>query len=334
MHLLRGYFLVFKNDFTKNFSKRKNYLIFFSLKINKMNNTKKAYLEIHLAVALWGFTAVLGDLIQLSAMVLVWWRTLLTCIVFLMFTKVWSKVRVLPRATLWRFAGIGVILTAHWLCFYGAIKLANASIALICLGVTSLFSSFLEPLFNRTKVKWYEVSLGILIIPGIILVQKQSETVGGNFLLGFWVAMLSAFLVSFVAVFNKKMIDKASPLSISFLEMLGGWFSLSIFLGIAFFTNAGFANQPFLPSISDWQYLAILVILCTNIAQIFCFRAMKHLSAFATNLTVNLEPIYGILLAILILNENRELSWTFYLGGSMILAAVLSYPFLKAKFEQ
>ncbi len=298
-----------------------------------MDNTKKAYLEIHLAVALWGFTAVLGDLIQLSAVVLVWWRTLLTCVVYLLFTKVWSQVRALPRATLWRFAGIGVLLTAHWLCFYGAIKLANASIALICLGVTSLFSSFLEPLFNGSKIKWYEVSLGILIIPGIILVQKQSETTGGNFLLGFWVAMLSAFFVSFVGVFNKKMIEKATPLSISFLEMGGGWLSLSVFLGIAFLFNPNITNPYFLPSFSDWQYLAILVIACTNIAQIFCFRAMKYLSAFATNLTINLEPIYGILLAILILKENRELSWTFYIGGSMILTAVLSYPFVRAKFE-
>jgi drug/metabolite transporter (DMT)-like permease len=283
---------------------------------------------------LWGFTAVLGDLIQLSAVVLVWWRTLLTCIVYLFFTKVWSQIWALPRATLWRFAGIGMILTAHWLCFYGAIKLANASIALICLSVTSLFSSFLEPLFNRSRIKWYEVSLGILIIPGIILIQQQYETTGGNFLLGFWVAILSAFLVSFVAVFNKKMIEKASPLAISFLEMGAGWLSLSLALGIGWLLNPDIQQQKFLPSLLDWQYLAILVIACTNIAQIFCFRAMKYLSAFAVNLTVNLEPVYGILLAILILKENRELSFTFYIGCALILTAILSYPFLKAKFEK
>ncbi len=299
-----------------------------------MDEQKRAYLELHVAVALWGFTAILGKLIQLDAIVLVWWRTMLTCLVFLAASRVWAEVQKLPRPVILNFLAIGVLLTLHWLCFYAAIKWANASVALVCIGVVSVFSAFLEPLINRSPFKWHEIALSGVIIVGIWLVAKEIEKMnpatGQNFTLGFWIGILGSFFVAFVSVFNKRMVEKASPFAMSFLEMAGGWLSLSMVLPIFMLF---FPTTKILPSATDWLYLPFFIIFCTNIAQVLCFRALKHVSAFAANLTINLEPLYGIIFAIVFLKENQQLTPIFYLGAAIVVLSVASYPFLKKKFE-
>jgi drug/metabolite transporter (DMT)-like permease len=299
----------------------------------KNSAQSRAFLELHVAVFLWGFTAILGTLIQLNSLNLVWWRTFLTALVYLIFTKVFQEVRQLPRSVLLRFMGIGILLTVHWVCFYGAIKLANASVALICMGTTALFSAFLEPLLNRTRMRPYEIFLGVLMIPGILLIKNQTDKAGDNMALGFWLGILSAVVITFVSIFNKKNIATASPLSISFLQMVSGFLFLTLLMPFILWQQK-MPLSSCLPSQTDWIYLAILVVVCTNISTILCFRAMKHLSAFATNLTINLEPIYGILLAIPILGEHRQLSLNFYIGCAIILGAVSLYPVLRTRFEK
>ncbi|MFM2269706.1 MAG: hypothetical protein RL757_3147 [Bacteroidota bacterium] len=302
-----------------------------------MNEQKRAYLELHVAVALWGFTAILGKLIQLDAIVLVWWRTMLTCLVFLAASRVWAEVRQLPRSVVVNFLAIGVLLMLHWLCFYGSIKLANASVAVVCVGIVAVFSAFLEPLLNRSPFKWHEIALSGVIVLGIWLVAKEIEKMnpsalatGQNFTLGFWLGILGSFFVAFVSVFNKRMVEKASPFAMSFLEMAGGWLSLSVALPIFMLF---FPATKVLPSAMDWVYLPFFVIFCTNIAQVLCFRALKHVSAFAANLTINLEPLYGIIFAVIFLKENQQLTPMFYLGAAIVILSVVSYPFLKKRFE-
>jgi drug/metabolite transporter (DMT)-like permease len=292
-----------------------------------MNTTKRAYLELHIAVLLFGFTAILGNLIQLSAVVLVWWRVFLASLFFLIFTKAAAQIRLMPRRTFWKFVGIGCLVTLHWLAFYGSIKLANASVALICMATTSFQSSILEPLLTRQPIKWYEVAVGIIIIPAMGFIAGNLPS---NMMAGLALGMVASVLVVIFSILNKTLIDEAEPLSISLLELGSSCVFLSFFLPIYFYFDK---TAVFMPSPTDWIYLLILAILCTNIGYLLATRSLKHLSAFATNLTVNLEPIYGIILAVAILKENKDLPPSFYVGSATILIAVLSYPFLKKRFD-
>jgi drug/metabolite transporter (DMT)-like permease len=292
-----------------------------------MDTTKRAYIELHIAVLLFGLTAILGNLIQLSAIVLVWWRVFLASLFFLMFTKAAAQIRLMPRRTFWKFVGIGCVVTLHWLAFYGSIKLANASVALICMATTSFQSALLEPLMTRKPIKWYEVAVGVIIIPAMAFIAGNLPS---NMTTGLVVGMISAFLVVIFSILNKKSIDEADPLSISLLELGSSCLFLTFLLPIYFYFDK---NAAFMPSAMDWIYLLVLAILCTNIGYLLATRSLKHLSAFATNLTVNLEPIYGIVLAVVILKENKDLPPSFYVGSTTILIAVLSYPFLKKRFD-
>ena len=291
--------------------------------------TQRAYLELHFAVMLWGFTAILGQLIQLSSLSIVWWRVFLTSGAILLTSKTWSVVRAMPRRLVLQYIGIGCVVMVHWLTFYGAVKLSNASVALICMATTSFFSSILEPFMLKKKVLWYEITLGCIIVPAMIFV---AGTLPNQMTLGLGVGLLSALLQTIFSILNKKMVTESDPLSITFLELGGGWLFLCLIMPFYLFFDKTAVVIP--PSVSDWFYLLVLAFLCTNLAYWLGIRTLRHLSAFASNLTINLEPVYGIVLAVLILKENKELSPSFYIGAAVILAAVLSYPFLKNKFEK
>ncbi len=289
-----------------------------------MNPTLRAYIELHIAVFLFGFTAILGDLISLSALALVWWRVWLTTLSLLLFIRVGRMFRTLPRRLLWQFLGIGVLVGMHWLAFYGAIKLSNASIALVAMATTSFFTSLLEPLIMRQRIKWVEVGLGLFIIPGMVLIVNGTEL---SLLTGLWVGLGAALLAALFATLNKKVMGDRNAFEITFLE-LG---SAAIFLSLVLPAYFAFSNTPvqIIPSLLDWIYLLILALLCTTLAYVLALRALRQLSAFAANLTVNLEPVYGIALAWLILKDHEQLTSHFYWGVLIILTAVFSYPILK-----
>jgi drug/metabolite transporter (DMT)-like permease len=293
-----------------------------------MDAKKRAYLELHVAVFLWGFTAILGDLIQLSALSLVWWRVLLTALSVLFFIKGGKALAKLPRRTIWQFAFVGVLTGIHWVTFYGSIKLANASIALICMATCAFFTAVIEPFIVRTPVKWGEIFLGFLIVPGMALVV---ENVDISMHLGIWVGLLSSFLAALFSILNKKWIQKAEPFSITFIEMSSAWIFLSTVLPFFFYSEPGAALMP---TFRDFALLLVLAFLCTTLTWVLALRSLKHLTAFASTLTVNLEPVYGIFLAILILDDHRELSAGFYWGVLLILAVVFSYPFLDKVFKE
>lgn len=292
-----------------------------------MNPVTRAYLELHLAVLLFGFTAILGDLIQLSAMNMVWWRMLLASISLVVVIRLRGLWQTMPGDLIRRFMGIGVIVALHWICFFGSIKLANASIGVICMATTTFFTSLLEPLFLKIRVSAWEILLGLMVVPGMALVVG---TVGTEMWLGILVGLLSAFLAALFAVLNKVMIEKAHPLNITLLELGAGWIFISCL--VPFFHDWS-GEAPFLPGFSDWIYLVILAFVCTTLAYVLALRSLRHLSAFASNLTINLEPVYGIALAWFILNENQELQPGFYYGVLLILVAVFSYPAIKRKIR-
>ena len=287
---------------------------------------RRAYLELHLAVLLFGITAIIGDLITLSATVLVWWRVLITSVSLLFLIQFGRKLRNIPSPLIWKYLGIGVLVGLHWMTFFGSIKFSNASVCLVCMATTSFFTSLLEPFILGQKFHWYEITLGLIIIPGMILIVSSLEF---SMLAGMALGLLSAILASLFSIFNKKYIDQAEPLSITFLELGSAWLFISLLLPFIFVSNP---EISFWPQQADWIYLLVLALLCTTLAYVLALRALKFLSAFAANLTVNLEPVYGIVLAVIILKENQELSAGFYWGCLIILLAVFSYPFLKKRF--
>jgi drug/metabolite transporter (DMT)-like permease len=291
-------------------------------------NIRRAYLELHFAVLLYGFTAILGVLIHLPALVLVWWRVTIALCAMLIYGNIPLKIKQLSMRNKLHLLGIGVVVGVHWIAFFGAGKLANASITLVAFATTSFISSFLEPFFMRQKIKWYEVALGIVIIPAMVYVVGTLPSEMG---LGVFVALISAFLAVIFSILNKKMTAQNDPLSISFFNLSGAWLLLTLILPFYFQYEP---NAPFLPSFNDWIFLLILSLLCTNLGYWLGIRSLRHLSAFSVALTVNLEPVYGIILAWLILKEDKQLNPSFYVGAGIIIVAVLGYPFLKSIFEK
>ncbi len=290
---------------------------------------KKAYIQIHIAVILFGFTAILGDLIQLPAIVLVWWRVLITSASLIFFIQWGRTIISIPKALVFKYALIGGIIGLHWICFYGSIKLANASISLICMATTSFFTAILEPIMVRKKFNLLEVTLGLCIIPGMVLIVKNIDL---SYVLGFWVGMLSAFLAAIFSILNKKYIKGSDPYTISFIELSSAWVMISLLLVIMYFLGK-LPTSLFPPTYMDWFYLILLSLLCTTLAQVLALKALDHISAFASNLVVNLEPVYGIILAVILLNEHHKLDPMFYVGGSIILISVLLYPYLNKRIN-
>jgi drug/metabolite transporter (DMT)-like permease len=288
-----------------------------------MDPVRRAYLEIHLAVLLFGLTAILGDLISLSALSLVWWRVLLTSISLLFLVRLRKLFRELPSRVIAQFAGIGVIVALHWLAFYGAIKYSNASITLVMMATASFFTALLEPLLLRQRLKFYELGLGLLMVPGMVLIVNHTEL---SMQTGIWVGLLSAFLAALFATLNKKLIGRANPIQITLVEISSAWLFLSLALPFYLLRSP---DARLMPEASDWIYLLVLALLCTTLAYVLAVRSLQHLSAFASSFIVNLEPVYGILLAVVILKEHEQLSGGFYFGVAVILLAVLSYPMVR-----
>lgn len=285
----------------------------------------KAYVQLHVATVLYGLTAILGDLISLSALNLVWWRVLLTSLSLLFFVRFGKTILELDKKDIFRFVGIGFIVALHWLTFYGAIKYANASVALAAFALTSLFTSIVEPFITGKKFEKSELLLGILVIPAMILIANNLDI---TLVKGLLVGIISAFLAAIFAALNKKMVDRASSYQITFLEMSSAFLFLSLF--VPFLIGP---ESPLMPSQMDWVYLIILALLCTTFAFIISLKALEVVSAFEANLVINLEPVYGIILAAIILNDHKEVGTTFYFGVGLILLLVLTYPMIKNRLQ-
>lgn len=222
---------------------------------------------------------------------------------------------------------IGCLVCIHWVCFYGAIKYSDVSIALSCLATTSFMISIIEPVINRTRVKWYELSLGLLVIPGVIIIVHVSQLYVSGIILG----LLAAFFAATFTVLNKRVIHLHNPIGMTFIELFSGLILLSLVLPLYLHF---FPATQMAPASSDWIYLLILSLGCTTLPFILALHALKHLSAFATTFMVNLEPVYGILLAIPFFHENKDLDALFYLGTGVILAAVFIHPLLNKRFGE
>jgi drug/metabolite transporter (DMT)-like permease len=291
-----------------------------------MRDTRKAFLQIHACVLLWGFTAILGKLITLPALPLVWWRMGLVVLALACVPRVWRGLRALPAKLLLAYSGIGVLVALHWLTFYGAIKLANASVGATCMALATVFIALTEPWLVGRRFSRRELLLGIAVLPGVALV------VGGvphGMRLGIAVGALSALFVAIFGALNKRLVEHADPLTVTALELGAGTLALTALAPLMPLLFPAFAGDLLvLPSASDALYLLALAGACTLFPFALSLAALRHMSAFAAQLAVNLEPVYAIALAMLLLGEQHELTPAFYGGVAIILGVVLAYPLL------
>jgi len=287
-----------------------------------MTDKQKAYLSLHFCVLIWGFTAILGKLIQVSALPLVWWRVVL-CVGLLVWLVPKEQRRLVEGRQAFRLLLIGALIGIHWICFYGAVKLSNASVAVASMAMTTLFASFTEPIILRRTIIWYELGLGILILPGMVLMVGDLDW---GMKTGFGVGVLGALIAAVFTAYNKREIDlrPPPPLAMSLFELSGAVLITSVALVLVRPTWA-----LVWPVGTDWVWLLVLAWVCTLLPHYLTLKAMRHISAFATNLTINLEPVYGVLLAMFIFQENKSLPPNFYVGVVIVLLAVFSHPFLK-----
>ena len=289
-------------------------------------STFRDYLELHFLVVLWGFTAILGKLITIPAVELVLHRTILAAValaVLLWFKKESFK---LGSKVIWGLLGNGALVGLHWITFFAAARIANVSVSLAGFATIALWTSILEPLILKRRIKWFEVVLGLVIILGLYVIFRFEF----EHAWGLVVAIVSAFLVSLFTVFNVFYTHKFNHYTITFYEMVGAVLSILVLLPVYNHYQGGL---DLLPTTMDWVYIAILALVCTVYAYSMGVELMKRISAFALNLTVNLEPIYGIILALIIFGDSEKMTPQFYLGGLIVVVAVLCYPLLNRYFS-
>jgi drug/metabolite transporter (DMT)-like permease len=289
-----------------------------------MQAVTKARWQIHFCVLLWGFTAILGKLITLPALPLVWWRMLLVVAALLLLPKVWRGLKAMPWRLRFAYAGIGVLVSLHWLTFYAAIKLANASVGATCIALGPVFLSLIEPWIARRKFDPRELLIGVAVVPGVAMV------VGGvpvSMRLGIAVGALSALLVALFSSYNKRLVEHGDPLTVTCIELGTGTVFLTLLAPLL--PHAGPAFM--LPSAHDALLLVLLSFGCTLLPFALALVALRHMSAFGTQMVTNLEPVYAIVLAIVLLGEQRQLDGWFYAGVAVILAAVFMHPLLSRR---
>jgi len=286
-----------------------------------MNQSTRSTMLLHLVIFLWGFTGILGKLIDAQTLVLVIYRMAIAFIALKIYLAIYKKDKP-DKATRKKLLLIGVTMAIHWVCFFQAIKLSNVSVALVCLSFASVFVAFLEPLVFGRKILLREIILGLVAVVGIgFIFNFQPQHINGIIL-----GILAAFFGAVFTVFNGKIVQNTAPSQMGAYQMLGGFILL---VAVAPFYPGIDGLNSFIISGSDWMWLIILSVVCTAFAFVASMRVMKYISPFTLTLTVNLEPIYSIVLAFIIFKEYLNLSWGFYLGTLILLSTVLIQSGLK-----
>lgn len=285
------------------------------------NDKLKSYFHLHFIVFIWGFTAVLGKLISLDALPLVWYRMLIAVSIIFVYIKMAKISLQVSRRLLFGFLFSGLVIAMHWFTFFQAIKVSNISVTLACLSTGALFASVLEPIFYGKKIVFYEVLFGLFVVFGLGIIFR----VEGNYVEGILLALTSAFLSALFSVINGKFAKDNDAAVITYYELLGGVGFFSLYL----LFNGSFTQDFFAISLQDLLWLLVLGSFCTAYAFLASVKVMKYLTPYTVMLTINLEPIYGIILGILVFTESEKMSADFYIGAAIILITVILNGVLK-----
>jgi drug/metabolite transporter (DMT)-like permease len=287
-----------------------------------MTATYRDYLLLHFIIILWGFTAILGLLIKIPPVELVFFRTLLA--MFGLGVIIWLyRIRFLiGRRNILKLLGTGILISGHWILFFGSARISTASVCLAGIATTSFWTSILEPLSKGQRIQLLEVFFGSLVILGLYLIFHFEI----DHAAGLMLALGSALLASAFTVINSHLTHSQNQYVISFYEMMGAFIATALFLPFYATALAGDGGLQLSPSGMDWLYLSILAFVCTVYPFSVSIELMKRISAFLVNLSVNMEPVYGIILAVLIFGEKEKMNAGFYMGTIVILLSVILYP--------
>jgi drug/metabolite transporter (DMT)-like permease len=285
------------------------------------NDNLRSYLNLHLIVFIWGFTAILGALITIQSEFLVWYRMFFAAIFIAVFLAVKKKSFKVAPKSLVKFIIVGLLIALHWITFFEAIKVSTVSITLSVFSLGAFFASLLEPLFYGRKVLWYEVFFGLIIIAGLGLIMQVEI----NYWSGMLLALVSIILGVLFTLINGKLIADHDPSVISFYEFLAGF----TFISIYFLFKGSFTTDFFVLSAKNWILILILASICTAYAFTASVKVMRQLSPYTVMLTTNLEPVYGIILAFFIIGGKEKMSTEFYIGAVVIVITVLLNGIIK-----
>lgn len=292
--------------------------------------TTSDYFKLHFLVFLWGFTAILGKLVTIPAVEMVFYRTLLAAIgmgVVIVLLRGSFKV---SQSDLIKMLLTGAIVAAHWLTFFVSGRISNPSTSLVGFATCSLWAAFIEPIAKKSKIQGVEVGLGLVVIIGLYLIFSFNF----QYPMGLFLGILSGLTCAVFAVINSQLVTRVNSLTITFYEMIGACAAVTLFFPFyqSNFTSDGQLHLS--PSWNDWMWIAVLSLVCTVYAYAVAINLTKKLSVFFIQLTLNLEPVYGIILALIVFGQSEVMSWNFYLGTVVILGAVIAYPFVKDRFTK
>ncbi len=286
-----------------------------------MNATTTDYLKLHFIVVILGFTAILGRLTDVSSLGVVFFRTLIAATGIGLWMLYKKKSWNVSRVNFWRLAGTGGLMAAHWMCFFGSARVATVAVSLVCFSTTSFFTSLIEPYFRKKPISWLEVILGIFVVIGIAFV----FTFESQYLTGIILGLIGALLAAIFSVLNAQFTNYIEARTITFYEMVGAFLSSWLLIPLVFLF-ADTQDFQLVPSLQDWKWLLILGLVCTVFPYIELLHLLKKMTAFTVNLSVNMEPIYGIVMAYFIFGESEKMTPGFYVGAVLILITVVAHP--------
>lgn len=288
-----------------------------------MTATTADYLKLHFIVVILGLTAILGQLTDVSALGVVFFRTLIAAAGIGLWMLYKKKSLKIDKANFWKLVGTGGLMAAHWMCFFGSARVATVAVSLVCYSTTSFFTSILEPYLQKRSISWVEVFLGVLVVGGIGFV----FTFEYQYLNGIILGLAGAFLAAVFSVLNAQFTNQIEARTITFYEMLGAFLSSWLLIPLVVLSSGG-QNFQLIPSPADWKWLFILGIICTVFPYIELLHLFKKMTAFTVNLSLNMEPIYGIVVAYFIFGESEKMTNGFYIGAALILITVVAHPLI------
>ena len=291
--------------------------------------TRTDYLKLHFIVFLWGFSAILGKLVSIPAVEMVFYRSILAAIGMGIVMLAMKGTFQVTRSQLVRLILIGFIVAFHWVAFFGSARVANVSVSLVGFATNSLWAALLEPWFNRSRVKKFELMLGLVVLLGLYVIFSFDF----QYKLGLFLGVVAGFTSASFSVFNARMVRSVPSFTITFYEMIGAFVGLAIFFPVYKMTWAPGGVLHLLPETMDWIYIGLLAGVCSVYAYSTAVELMKKISVFVIQLALNLEPIYGIAMAVVIFGSDEKMGANFYVGALIIMAAVILYPVFKKRHD-